>query len=118
MFRGIWKRPLQRTSAALLLALGLAATLPPINLVRAHHGWSGYDSGNGQTLEGTIVEATYENPHGMILAPPSRMQNRGLSADMLRPGAEATVIGYPSKTVEDELRAERITVGGATTELR
>lgn len=96
----------------------------------AHHGWSGYDSSKELTLTGTIREAGYEHPHGsvrlqtpdktwvVVLAPPSRMENRGLRRDMLVPGAQATVVGYPNRTDPEELRAERITISGKTTELR
>ncbi len=96
----------------------------------AHHGWSGYDIDRPLTLTGTIVESSYEFPHGtvrlktadglwtVVLAPPTRMQNRGLGREALKPGATATVTGFPHRTVTDELRAERITLGGTTTELR
>jgi Family of unknown function (DUF6152) len=106
-----------------LLALGAGAAA-------AHHGWSGYDSGKELSLTGTIKEAGYEHPHGFIrletpgktwnvvLAPPSRMENRGLKREMLTAGTTATVVGYPNRTEQDELRAERITVAGKTTELR
>lgn len=97
----------------------------------AHHGWSGYDSARAMTLTGTIREAGYENPHGyveletregrtwhVVLAPPARMENRGLPREALTPGAEATVEGYPHRTDPEELRAERITVADRTVELR
>jgi len=82
------------------------------------------------TLTGTIREAGYEHPHGfvrldangtiwvVVLAPPTRMENRGLPRGALQPGVTATVVGYPNRTDPGELRAERITVGGKTTELR
>jgi len=96
----------------------------------AHHGWSGYDSGKTLTLTGVIKESGYEHPHGFIklqtadklwvavLAPPGRMENRGLARDALKPGAEATVVGYPNRADANEMRAERITIGGKTVELR
>jgi hypothetical protein len=95
-----------------------------------HHGWSGYDSSKEMTLTGTIKESGYEHPHGyvnldasgkiwrVVLAPPTRMENRGLPKEMLKVGTTATVVGYPNKTEADELRAERITIGTKTTELR
>ena len=82
------------------------------------------------TLTGTIKESGYEHPHGyvnldasgkiwrVVLAPPTRMENRGLPKEMLKAGTTATVVGYPNKTEADELRAERITIGTKTTELR
>lgn len=96
----------------------------------AHHGWSGYNSEKPLTLTGTIKEAGYEHPHGFIklqtkdkvwqavLAPPYRMENRGLPRELLKAGAQATVVGYPHRTDADEMRAERITIGGKTVELR
>jgi Family of unknown function (DUF6152) len=104
------------------LALGGAQLL-------AHHGWTGYQEKETQ-LTGTITSASYENPHGqvdlsvdgkrwqIVLAPPSRMQSRGLDRGMLKVGSQATVVGYIHKTTPTELRAERITIGGKTTELR
>ena len=96
----------------------------------AHHGWSGYDSTRELTLTGVIREAGYEHPHGhvrlevsgkvwsVVLAPPTRMDRRGLPASMLRVGVTATVVGYPHRSVADELRAERITIDGKTVALR
>jgi hypothetical protein len=112
--------------AVVLLIAVLAAPAPAL----AHHGWSSYDSGREMTLTGTIADAGYEHPHGyvrlqsggktwvVVLAPPTRMENRGLPRDALRPGVTATVVGYPKRDDPDEVRAERITVAGKTTELR
>jgi hypothetical protein len=96
----------------------------------AHHGWSGYDSSKALELKGTIVESGYEHPHGfvhlkssekiwlVVLAPPSRMERRQLPKKNLASGTEAIVVGYPSRTDPQEMRAERITINGRTTELR
>lgn len=96
----------------------------------AHHGWSEYDSSQPLNLQGKIIESGYEHPHGhlrletpkktwlVVLAPPSRMDFRGLSRDMLKPGGSAAVEGYPNRSKTEEMRAERITIGGKTFELR
>lgn len=96
----------------------------------AHHGWSEYDSSKLLKLSGKILEFGYEHPHGYIrletpgkvwlcvLAPPSRMENRGLAKDLLKPGAPAMLEGYANRAKPEEMRAERITVGGKTVELR
>ena len=109
-----------------LVALALATPLIAV----AHHGWSEYDQQTTLKLTGTIEEAGYEHPHGHIklktadktwnavLAPPSRMDARGLSKEMLKVGGTATVEGYPSRVKPEEMRAERITVAGKTVELR
>ncbi|MGH7420262.1 MAG: DUF6152 family protein [Candidatus Rokuibacteriota bacterium] len=116
----------RRVSIPSTLAILVALAAP----AAAHHGWSGYDSRKETTLTGTIRGSGYEHPHGyvrletggkvwvVVLAPPSRMENRGLARADLKPGGTATVVGYPNRTDPDELRAERITVGGETTELR
>lgn len=54
----------------------------------------------------------------VVLAPPSRMEARGLPKDMLVAGKHATVYGYPHLSQGDEMRAERITIEDKTTELR
>jgi hypothetical protein len=107
-------------SAILVLAASSAA---------AHHGWSGYNE-EALKLSGTIQESSYENPHGLatlkttdktwkvVLAPVTRMESRGLSREMLKPGTTVSVEGYQHKTDAGELRAERITVAGKTVELR
>jgi hypothetical protein len=110
------------------LPMLLLACLPGFAL--AHHGWSEYDQSNALTLTGKVEEMGYEHPHGYVklaapgktwyavLAPPSRMDNRGLSKDMLKPGTTVTVVGYPNRGKPEEMRAERITVAGKTVELR
>jgi hypothetical protein len=115
------------TALALTLAVDLALAAGP---AVAHHGWSGYDGSNTLNVTGTIREAGYEHPHGyvrletpgktwlVVLAPPSRMENRGLPRTALTPGKTVTVVGYPNRTDPEEMRAERITVDGKTTELR
>jgi len=54
----------------------------------------------------------------VVLAPPTRMESRGLPASKLQVGAKATVVGYPHRSNAEEMRAERIMIDGATVELR
>ena len=108
--------------ATLLSAVALTAS--------AHHGWSEYDAKQPQQLTGTIEESGYQQPHGfvrlktadktwlVVLAPPGRMENRGLAKALLAVGGQVTVYGYPNRSKPNELRAERITVGDKVTELR
>ena len=111
-------------TAALIVAVLLAAN------ALAHHGWSEYDSTRLLKLSGKIVESGYEHPHGFIrletpgktwlclLAPPSRMEARGLAKDLLKAGSTVTVEGYANRGKPEEMRAERIIAGGKTVELR
>jgi hypothetical protein len=114
----------------------LAAAMGFPFAVLAHHGWSEYDTANVLKLTGKIIESGYEHPHGHVrfeakgegaaagktwtvtLAPPSRMENRGLPKEWLKPGATATVEGYANRKHPEEMRAERIIINGKTIELR
>lgn len=113
------------------LRRSLIAALVAVPLVAfAHHGWSEYDQTQLLKLTGTIEDSGYEHPHGHIklktpaktwiavLAPPSRMDSRGLTKESLKVGTIATVEGYASRLNKEEMRAERIIVAGKTVELR
>ena len=109
--------------------LPVAALLLPLSTF-AHHGWSEYDAQQVLTLDGTVLESGYDNPHTVIrlkagdktwvavLAPPFRMEARGLKAEAIRVGVKARVVGYQNRSKADELRVERIIIDGKTTELR
>jgi Family of unknown function (DUF6152) len=116
MFKGV----------ATLFMLAATLSLPAL----AHHGWSEYDSSRELRLTGAIAESGYEHPHGhvklvtpgktwiAVLAPPSRMNARGLPPADLKVGSTVTVVGYANRNKPDEMRAERIIVGNKTVELR
>jgi hypothetical protein len=97
----------------------------------AHHGWSTYDAATVLTIEAPILTAKYQNPHSeislkdqdgkewhVILAPPSRMERRGIAKEALTVGKTVSVVGYPSRNVDGEMRAERMTIDGNVVELR
>ncbi len=96
----------------------------------AHHGWGSYDAAKPVTVEGPIVTSKYENPHATItvrgkdkiwtvtLAPTFRMENRGVTPQMVAAGKSVSAYGYSSTVEKDEMRAERITVDGKTYEMR
>ena len=110
----------------LLATLPLALAFP----AAAHHGWGSYDSSKTVTVEATILDVKYENPHveivlehngkkyTMTLAPVFRMENRGVPKPLLIKGKKVKVEGYQSKVHGDEMRIERITVDGKVVELR
>jgi len=114
---------IQRFLAILLLA-GCFAFLP------FHHGWADYNQEKTLDYTGIIQESKYENPHATIrikdkkkiwlvyLAPVSRMEARGINADMVRKGNTLRVVGYPHKKNKNEMRAERIFVNETKYELR
>ncbi|MBN8831907.1 MAG: hypothetical protein J0G94_15090 [Sphingomonadales bacterium] len=107
-------------SAALLLAAP----------VQAHHGWTSYDAAKTLTIDAPLTSLRWANPHGaatvqhegkswdVVLAPVTRMEARGLSEAMLRPGKKVTLVGYPRSDGTNEMRIERVIVEGKTYELR
>jgi hypothetical protein len=109
--------------------MGIGAALLVSTTALAHHGWTGYNE-EAQKLSGVIEESSYVSPHGtirlkvddkiwlVILAPPSRMTNRGLTPEMIKVGSTVSVEGYQHKMDPGEMRAERITADGKTVELR
>ena len=84
-------------SRRLFLAM-TGAVLP--SAAFAHHGWGGYDTAKSFEVTGEILKSTYENPHceievevdgklwHFVLAPPSRMQRRGITPEMIAAGSE------------------------------
>ncbi len=111
---------------AVLGGLAALAAAP----ARAHHGWGNYDAGTALAFEGPVLVSKYENPHGEVemmhegrrwtctLAPPFRMQARGLPPEDIAVGKVVRVVGYPSRVRDAEMRVERIVVAGKTVELR
>ena len=113
-----------------LFGLCLSGALLTGGIAFAHHGWGSYDAARLITITSNVEQANWENPHVMVvvshqnqnwdavLAPPFRMNARGLNPDMIKPGTSVRVEGYPSTRTDTEMRAERIIVGGKTYELR
>ncbi len=95
-----------------------------------HHGWAEYDQTKPTDFKAKIEDLTYENPHVLAkvklkkemttvyLAPVTRMESRGLNADMIKKGTTIRFVAYPHKTEKNEMRAERIFVGEEKYELR
>ena len=118
---------MQMRIAMLITILAVAVGAPP---AQAHHGWSEYDADKLLTLDGTVLESAYESPHTVIrlktadktwvavLAPPFRMEARGLKGEAIKAGVKARVVGYPNRNKPEEMRAERIIIDGKSIELR
>ena len=114
-------RPVALVALASLLAAGGAA---------AHHGWGSYDAAKVIRVTAPVATLQWQNPHvhvlvphegatwEAVLAPPFRMEARGLSPELIKAGAQVQLEGYPSAQGQREMRAERITVAGKTYELR
>lgn len=96
----------------------------------ADRDWNAYDRTRPQKLSGVITATRNERDAGIItlnvdntsrtvvLAPFVRMDFRDLRADMLKPGVAVSVEAFPSMRTQGELRAETITLGNRTFDLR
>jgi hypothetical protein len=108
----------------------LAAALATSGVAFAHHGWGSYDAARKISITSPVQSVEWQNPHVLVvvnyqdkawdavLAPPFRMNARGLQPDMIKPGTVVTLEGYPSTRVDTEMRAERLTASGKVYELR
>lgn len=111
-------------------ALIAAAFLSVPAAALAHHGWSSYDEKQVIKYRANLTDVHWGNPHGsakvrykdatwdVVLAPVSRMEARGLTADMIGPKKQVVLEGYPRRDGTKEMRIERITAAGKTVELR
>ncbi len=112
------------------LITALAFLIGATAAASAHHGWGSYDSARKFSIEAPVEMIAWQNPHAHVmmkyenatweitLAPISRMQNRGLSEEMLKSGTVIIAEGYPSTRRDREMRAERITVAGKVFAMR
>ena len=120
---------IQRFLSATALSLVALTILATTTL--AHHGWSEYDEKTPLTVAGKITESSYQPARHLklgatdggkvwdvVLAPVARMQTRGLTEAMLKPGTVVTVLGYQHRKTTTEMRAENITVNKKKVELR
>lgn len=110
-------------------AVGALALVVPASSL-AHHGWGSYDANKPMTVQAVIEDVALSNPHGMLmltsngrrwevtLAPLSRMQARGATADIVAKGKRVTAYGYPKRDGTPEMRAEWIEIDGKRFELR
>ncbi len=128
---------------ARLSALGAAVLV--LGAMTLHHGWANYHQDIELVYTGVITANDIGNPHtyidlevteragdgeavrgyddrdewNVVLAPLTRMQNRGLEdTAALAVGEVVTVVGYPHRQTREEMRAERIIIGDLTIELR
>lgn len=100
------------------------------NEASAHHGWSEYNNQKTLNVTGQIQQVSAGNPHTTIrlkagnktwtavLAPPARMERRGLPQGSLKAGQTVRLVGYPHRSEANEMRVERLIMGDRTVELR
>jgi hypothetical protein len=83
-------------------------------VAEAHHGWAEFDSVSKVTMEGTVVDFHFTNPHCVVefkalddkgqarqwqgeFASPVELTRKGWTAATLQPGTKVTIGGHPAK---------------------
>ncbi|MGZ5985134.1 MAG: DUF6152 family protein [Caulobacteraceae bacterium] len=97
-----------------LVAVSVAALAGMAAPALAHHSGSMFDPTKTVTLEGTVTEFQYTNPHSwleiVVIGPdgkavewgfesegPSTLLRAGIKAKSFMPGEKVTVVGHPMK---------------------
>lgn len=118
---------MKRIRVAVIAPLALSAMTMVTAAQQVTHT---YDSNHPITVEGSILNSTFEDPNATIsvkgadkiwtvtMAPTSRMVERGVQAEIVAVGKKVSAYGYPSTVEMNEMRADRITVDGKTYDLR
>src|ERR1700733_14112055 len=103
------------------VAICVVLTVVSVGAASAHHGWGSYDATKAFTISAPVETLVWADPHTHItvkyqndvweatLAPLFRMEARGPSEEMPKPGTTVGVEGSPSPRLAHEMRAERIT---------
>jgi hypothetical protein len=110
-----------RISRATLTASFFLISIPLL----AHHGASEYDMTKIVTLNATVKELQYVNPHTLLsftvkddsgkisewqgeLPSPNLLSRRGWSRSILKPGDQVTIIGAPAKNGEKGMQVKKL----------
>jgi hypothetical protein len=115
------RRRFLTAAGAFTLALALIALPRP---ALPHHGWAWTENGEFR-LTGIIRDVRLGNPHGVLMVDvegalwtceigqPYRNDRAGLTADMLAPGVEVTLLGHRSADPDERrMKAERVIIDG------
>jgi Family of unknown function (DUF6152) len=92
---------------------------------RAHHGAAEYDNTKTISLQGTVTNLQYLNPHALILftvkddkgqttewtaelQSPNLLSRRGWSRSTLKPGDQIVVTGHPVKNGAKAMTGQKV----------
>jgi hypothetical protein len=110
----------------LSFALGIVAVLAMVDAtLLAHHGGAAFDQTKTQTLQGTVTQLDFVNPHVVVwfdvkspdgtttkwsgwLTAPNKLQRAGWTKHTLNPGDRVTVVGNQQKNGSPVLQIKRI----------
>ena len=110
----------------LMFVLGLVAVLMmAARPALAHHGGAAFDQTKTQTLQGTVAQLDFVNPHVVVwfdvqnpdgtttkwsgwLTAPNKLQRAGWTKHTLNPGDKVTVVGNQQKNGSPVLQIRRV----------
>ena len=108
-------------SRNLLFALAFIAALAIAVPALAHHGGAAFDQTKQQTLQGTVTQLDFVNPHVVVknadgtttkwsgwLTAPNKLQRAGWTKNTLKPGDNLTVVGNQQKNGSPVLQIRKI----------
>ena len=107
--------------AAMVAAALWVAAVPAL----AHHGAAEYDNTKSISLQGTVTQLQYLNPHALILftvkddkgqatewtaelQSPNLLSRRGWSRSTLKPGDQIIVTGHPVKNGAKAMSGQKV----------
>ncbi|MGD1070211.1 MAG: DUF6152 family protein [Bryobacteraceae bacterium] len=113
-----------RNALLTLLVVSAAFLLAP-HSAHAHHGWAEFDSQREITLEGTVVDFHFVNPHCVVefdvrgetgrdhkwqgeFSSPGQLARKGWTAASLQPGDRITITGNPAKRDAKAIHVTRV----------
>ena len=121
-----------RRNSAFLLAFCSALLLATTSL-SAHHGTGvAYQQDKSITLQGTVTDWIWANPHcailfdvtdeqgnvahwGAELGNPHQLSSAGFSRDVMKPGDKITIFGHPSRNGAPRLQFDHVVLADGHT---
>lgn len=111
-----------------IAAVGLFVAALPVSApfpLFAHHGTAEYDNTKTVSLQGTVKELQYLNPHALIffnvkddkgqitkwtaeLQSPNLLSRRGWSRSTLKPGDQVVITGHPVKNGAKAMSGQKV----------
>jgi hypothetical protein len=103
----------------------LAGFFSMLRTAEAHHGWAEFDENSEVSMQGTVIEFHFTNPHCVVeyrvmdakgsarkwqgeFASPPELARKGWTAASLQPGEKFTITGHPAKDHGPELHVTGI----------
>jgi hypothetical protein len=121
-------REKMKTAFLIFIAASFCSLMMPA-LARAHHGWAEFDSTREVTLDATVTDFHFVNPHCVVefevkdekgqvhkwqgeFSNPGQLSRQGWTAASLQIGDKVSITGNPAKNNSPALHVARIRLPG------